>query len=76
MSNRSLVEFNHDFSSEIERDPHHFVEALVAYLRSASPEHSERLRLVYGVTVFGTRHHSDDYSIKWGSISRSETSER
>jgi hypothetical protein len=76
MSNRSLVEINHDLSYAIERDPHGFTEALVRYLRSGSKEQIETLRLDYGVTVFGMRHHSEDYSIEWGSIRRSETSER
>jgi hypothetical protein len=62
MSNRTLLEFNHDFSSRYERDPDGFIKLLLEQLRSAhQPEIHSALRLRYGVMVHETRHHSDPW---------------
>lgn len=68
MSNRSLIEINHDYTHEIQDHPEEFVKALVQYLRSGVVE--ERVnghkQIFRGVAVFGMRHHSDPYEINWG----------
>lgn len=66
MSNRTLIEFNHDFSHSIAKDPAGFAADLGAYLSSASPRTAEILERRYGMRVFGMRHHSDGFDIKWG----------
>lgn len=65
MSNRSLFEFNHDHSHTIEANQESFCRALQMYLSSGSRESAERLKL-YGVRVFGMRHHTDGFAIAWG----------
>lgn len=57
MSNRSLIEFNHDFAGDLSVE---FVAALRRYLNSASRESAEGLER-YGVRVVGMRHHSSSY---------------
>lgn len=66
MSNRTLIEINHDFSGDIGRNPEAFLSALLSYLASASRDRVLELD-GFGITVFGMRHHSDPYSIDWGS---------
>lgn len=60
MSNRTLIEINHDFGFKIEDAPARFVEALGAYLASASRENAQELER-YGVRVIGMRHHSENF---------------
>jgi hypothetical protein len=57
VSNRSLIEFNHDFASGFDAG---FVEALRRYLKSASRESAEALER-YGAKVVGIRHHSMNF---------------
>lgn len=71
MSNRTLIEINHDLTGKIDRYPSIFVEALVRYLNSAGPDTANDLR-EFGIRVFGMRHHSDAFSIDWGGIKASE----
>lgn len=52
MSNRSMLEFNHDYCPS-SGDQEAFVHGLVLYMRSGDPECLPR-----GVTYFGMRHHS------------------
>jgi len=71
MSNRSLIEINHDHTHEIEKDPEKFVANLLHYLRAGALDrrlgHDELSREVFrGVRVVGMRHHS--YSIRWGAV--------
>jgi hypothetical protein len=63
MSNRTLVELNHDLWGKM--NSAEFLAALQAYLGSASPENADRLSR-YGVRIFGMRHHSEGFDIKWG----------
>jgi hypothetical protein len=63
MSNRTLIEINHDFAPSL-RLPL-FLEALANYVRSADSRSREELEK-YGVRVFGMRHHSEGFSIQWG----------
>jgi len=57
MSNRSLLEFNHDFRADPEMIP-----ALQRYLSSASRETAEALER-FGVKVVGMRHHTQNWII-------------
>ena len=57
MSNRSLIEINHDRTSDLDED---FLRLLGSYLRSASRESAEALER-YGVRVIGMRHHSGNF---------------
>ena len=72
MSNRSLIEINHDFSGTVRRDQNGFLNTLLAYLGSASPENAAALAH-FGIKVFGMRHHSDPYAIDWGGHKHEET---
>ncbi len=65
MSLRSLVEFNHDFASVIERDPAGFVAALLDRLRCVDYR-AVPGEIVPGVTVVGARHHTEPYRVQWG----------
>lgn len=58
MSNRTLMEINHDFAHRIEEDPAKFVELLGDVLRGRDHEAMEELRFRFGLTVGQTRHHS------------------
>lgn len=61
MSNRSLLEFNHDLCFKIEGDPQLFVLVLTRYLSSASDESADLLK-AFGVMVHGLRHHSEPWT--------------
>lgn len=73
MSNRSLFEINHDFAAVIETGGHgvDFREALVRYLRSANEPQAEDLKR-FGIRVFGMRHHTDGFEIRWGANEAAE----
>ncbi len=66
MSNRTLIEINHDYATEL--GSAQFVEALARYVRSGSIVDAAELEH-YGVRVFGMRHHSEGFNIKWGYAS-------
>lgn len=59
MSIRSLIEFNHDFTGQVDDG---FLMALKAFGASGSPEAADALRR-YGVRVISQRHHSSTYYI-------------
>lgn len=65
MSNRSLFEFNHDYSHRIEDDPEGFIEAIQNYLKGGDKQAANQLKK-YGLKWFGMRHHSDKYDVTWG----------
>lgn len=71
MSNRSLVEFNHDLSFRIKEDPEGFARALGFYLNSGHELHARGLDY-FGVRVFGMRRHYDGFKLSWGAITASE----
>lgn len=71
VSNRALIEINHDFTYHIDNNPREFTDALCSYLKSASPDNAEKLKY-FGVHVFGTRHHLDAFAINWGGIEASK----
>lgn len=57
MSNRSLIEFNHDFTGDLGFE---FINELRRYMASSSRTTAERLER-YGVRVLGMRHHSGNF---------------
>lgn len=67
MSNRTLVEINHDLTHRMKDDPVGFVADLRAYLGAASPRTARALER-YGIRVIGMKHHSDPHTIKWGGV--------
>lgn len=71
MSYRSLFEVNHDFWGKIERDEVAFCAALQRFLSSANDRTAADLER-YGLRWFGTRHHSEGFSIDFGSRKTSE----
>lgn len=58
MSNRTLMEFNHDYAHRIEENWLQFSELLGAVMRGRDQAAIEELRSSFGVTVGRTRHHS------------------
>ena len=75
MSNRTIVEFNHDFSGSIDKDPEGFLLALKEMLRSGvncCPENKNGREIEielsrFGVTTIPTAHHSEDRRVIIGS---------
>lgn len=62
MSQRTIVEFNHDYAGAIDRDPDGFLRAIRNMLNSGVNENEsdKRDRLDhYGVRTSPTHHHSD-----------------
>jgi len=53
MSNRTMIEINHDYPPD-RRDAIAWVDKMLAFYASGDPR-----ELPDGVTFFGTRHHSD-----------------
>ncbi len=61
MSNRTIVEFNHDLAGEIDRDPEGFLRAIKTMLNSGVNDEDSRERdglSRYGVRTSPTHHHS------------------
>ena len=76
MSQRTIVEFNHDYAHEVGRDRGALSELLAAVMRSGRPDSEEEWRLGrYGVRVLTSRHHSDSLRVEVGGHEHySETS--
>lgn len=70
MSNRSLIEINHDYLGEIERDPEGFGKAILAELCKSNGRPRD---LRPGVRWFGLRHHSDKFKVQWGGYTARQT---
>jgi hypothetical protein len=66
MSNRSIVEFNHDFAHDIMRDQQGFIDALRFALGHSTEGNWKNLQR-FGVTYTTTCHHSDERKVvtKW-----------
>lgn len=65
MSNRTLLEINHDLTGTIAKDPENFVNLLRDYLNAPSDYNALELKH-FGVTVLGYRHHSEPYQMTNG----------
>lgn len=61
MSNRTLMEFNHDYAFEIEKNPKTFASLLGTYLSHGPSTDASIVDSLhhYGVTVGPMRHHAD-----------------
>lgn len=69
VSNRTLLEINHDFAGEIQSNPTSFANALLSYLRSGSTAHGvEHLLSKFGVTIGPMRHHSEPDPLSSSSV--------
>ena len=55
MSNRTMLEINHDFIYTTDQEKLEWANKMLGYLSSGDPKH-----LPDGVTWFGMRHHSTD----------------
>ena len=66
MSQRTIVEFNHDLGRRIDEDPQGFVDAVREMIRAGvngnTSGTTEALRW-YGVVTSPTHHHSDDAKV-------------
>lgn len=63
MSNRTLIEFNHDRWFKVQSDKDGFVEAILEMLRAGgTPYVVDRLD-DFGITYVSQRHHSDPVSV-------------
>jgi len=71
MSNRTLIEINHDCGDSIEKNPEDFVKHLLSYL-SGGCERSEEELHYYGIRVIGMKHHSEGHDITWGGVQEQE----
>lgn len=71
MSNRTLIEINHDYAGEINKNKLKFLDALNEYLR-AIPYGKIPYEIFPGVRVLGARHHSEAVDIAFGAYRRSE----
>jgi hypothetical protein len=60
MSQRSLVEFNHDFIHFIDAHPETFMRALLLALSLSDPRLKRELREIFGVTYIAMRRYSED----------------
>lgn len=68
MSNRTIIEINHDLWHKIEAYPTEFAQAIADYTRACDPEVAQRLRDRFGVNVLGTVHHSDKIAISFNKL--------
>lgn len=75
MSNRTLIEINHDFAHRVKESPEEFSQKLYRYLASASAENAADLRQ-FGIVRIGMRHHSEGFDIKYGCYKAAETETR
>lgn len=72
MSQRTLLEFNHDYGHKVEKDPEPFLSALGDLIRGGPSDHNLIVLGSYGVTWHGQRHHSDGFNIAWGGHKAAE----
>ena len=70
MSNRTLIEINHDFWMQACLPS--FVDDLIRYLGAGDSKTAERLEQ-YGIKVIAMRHHSEDFRIPDGTPGFLET---
>lgn len=61
MSNRTLIEFNHDYTYDIEKHQEQFIRGLIDYLRSGD---KSVLPSGFGLTWKNIRHHADDCPVE------------
>lgn len=67
MSNRTIIEINHDLWHRIEADPAAFGKLVADYTRACSHDIQDELRR-YGCNVLATVHHSDKISVSFNKL--------
>lgn len=67
MSNRTIIEINHDLWHRIEGDREGFGTLIAQFTRACDPEIREHLQR-YGCNVLGTVHHSDKVTISFNKL--------
>jgi tRNA(Ile)-lysidine synthase TilS/MesJ len=60
MSNRTIVEFNHDFAARVDTERFNFCNLLMSALRTGDKHAWEALQSTYGLTFIVTGHHTDN----------------
>lgn len=68
MSNRTIIEVNHDYWHKINANPADFARRIVDYTRACDPDVAQGLKDHYGVNVLGTVHHSDKIAISFNKL--------
>jgi hypothetical protein len=63
MSNRTLLEFNHDHGFSIEDDPAAFVQTILEMIRAGGRPRTVDALENFGIAYVGQRHHSDSCSV-------------
>ena len=66
MSNRTLIEINHDYGHAIARNQSTVCDLVGDLIRGGADAQVMAQLERFGIRVFGTRHHSDDFTIEWG----------
>jgi hypothetical protein len=76
VSIRTIIEFNHDYTNEVERDRGSLSSLLTSAMRLARvpPEVEAHLRR-YGIRVLTSRHHPDALKIEVGGVVQHEEGE-
>ena len=67
MSNRTIIEINHDLWHRIEKDPEAFGKLVAEYTRACSHDVSDRLQH-FGANVLATVHHSDKIAVSFNKL--------
>jgi hypothetical protein len=68
MSNRTIIEINHDYWHKIEADGDGFAQLVVDFTRACDPGIAAALRDRFGAAVLGTVHHSDKIAISFNKL--------
>lgn len=71
MSNRTLIEINHDRGDVIKNNPDNFISCLLYHLGTGDELSAKDLEY-FGVRVIGMKHHSEGHDITWGSAQEKE----
>ncbi|WP_269582015.1 hypothetical protein [Roseibium sp. Sym1] len=67
MSQRTIVEFNHDFGYRIKEDPEEFLRLVTLMINGGSRAREVEDGLTdFGVTVTPTHHHSEEATVTIG----------
>lgn len=66
MSNRTIIEINHDMWHKIESNAALFGDMIAEYMRACDPKVRDNLEQRFGANVLATVHHSDDVRISFG----------
>lgn len=68
MSNRTIIEINHDYWHKIDADKEGCAQLIVDFTRACDPDVAAALRERFGVNVLGTVHHSDKIAISFNKL--------